>query len=200
VPRKSAIDNQESAGVRRCDWAGNDPVYCRYHDMEWGVPVHDDRKLFEMLILEGFQAGLSWITILKRRERFRAAFDNWDWQAVAAYTPRDVRRLLGDPGIIRNRLKIESAVNNARRFIEVRAEFGAFDRYIWKFTGGKTLVRRIPCKNWKAIPPRTALSDAISADLKKRGFSFVGSTIVYAHMQATGMVDDHHAGCFKCLQ
>jgi DNA-3-methyladenine glycosylase I len=200
VPQKSAIDNQEYAGVRRCDWAGSDPVYCRYHDEEWGVPVHDDRKLFEMLILEGFQAGLSWITILKRRERFRAAFDNWDWEAVAAYDRRNVRRLLGDGGIIRNRLKIESAVNNARRFMEVRAEFGAFDRYIWKFTGGKTLVHRTPWKNWKAIPPRTTLSDAISADLKKRGFSFVGSTIVYAHMQATGMVDDHHAGCFKCVR
>jgi DNA-3-methyladenine glycosylase I len=200
VPRKSAIDTTEHDGVRRCDWAGNDPVYCRYHDEEWGVPVHDDRKLFEMLILEGFQAGLSWITILKRRGRFRAAFDNWDWEAVAAYMPRDVRRLLGDAGIIRNRLKIESAVNNARRFMEVRAEFGAFDRYIWKFTGGKTLRRARPYANWKAIPPRTTLSDAIAADLKKRGFSFVGSTIVYAHMQATGMVDDHHAGCFKCVR
>ncbi len=182
----------------RCPWAGTDPVYCDYHDKEWGVPVHKDRKFFEMLILEGFQAGLSWITILKRRERFRDAFDNWDWERVGAYTPADTSRLMKNPGIIRNRLKIESAINNARRFGEVRTEFGTFSRYMWKFTEGKTLVPKRPYATMKDVPAKTALSDAMSADLKKRGFSFVGSVICYSHMQAVGMVNDHVKGCFKC--
>ena len=182
----------------RCSWAGSDPVYCAYHDNEWGVPVHDDKKLFEMLILEGFQAGLSWITILKRREQFRKAFDNWDWNAIARYGKRDVARLMSNQAIIRNRLKIVSAINNAKRFIETRKEFGTFSRYMWRFTDNKTLLPKRPYKSWKDIPARTPLSDAMSADLKKRGFTFVGSIICYSHMQAVGMVNDHIKGCFKC--
>jgi DNA-3-methyladenine glycosylase I len=182
----------------RCSWAGTDPVYCAYHDYEWGVPVHNDKKLFEMLILEGFQAGLSWITILKRREHFRKAFDNWDWKTISRYTQKDVKRLMADKTIIRNRLKIQSAINNAKRFIEVRKEFGTFSEYMWRFTNGKTLLPKRPYKTWKEIPPRTPLSDAMSADLKKRGFTFVGSIICYSHMQAVGMVNDHIKGCFKC--
>jgi DNA-3-methyladenine glycosylase I len=181
----------------RCSWAGSDPVYCAYHDYEWGVPQHDDRRLFEMLVLEGFQAGLSWITILRRRENFRVAFDNWDWNKIAGYTGSDKSRLMGDAGIIRNRLKIEAAIGNARCFEEVRREYGTFDRYIWGFTGGKTLVPRRRARTWKEVPARSALSDALSADLRKRGFRFVGTVIMYAHMQATGMIDDHMAGCFK---
>jgi DNA-3-methyladenine glycosylase I len=182
----------------RCSWAGTDPVYCAYHDNEWGVPVHNDKKLFEMLILEGFQAGLSWITILRRREQFRKAFDNWDWNAIARYGKRDIARLMSNKAIIRNRLKIVSSINNARRFIEVRSEFGTFSRYMWRFTAGKTLLPKRPYKTWKHVPARTALSDAMSVDLKKRGFTFVGSVICYSHMQAVGMVNDHTKGCFKC--
>lgn len=182
----------------RCSWAGTDTIYCAYHDNEWGVPVHDDKKLFEMLILEGFQAGLSWITILKRRKHFRTAFDNWDWNIIARYGKRDVARLMSNKAIIRNRLKIVSAINNAKRFIETRKEFGTFSRYMWRFTDNKTLLPKRPYKSWKDIPARTALSDAMSADLKKRGFTFVGSVICYSHMQAVGMVNDHVKGCFKC--
>jgi DNA-3-methyladenine glycosylase I len=182
----------------RCPWAGADPVYCAYHDNEWGVPVYSDKKLFEMLILEGFQAGLSWITILKRREHFGNAFDNWDWDRVSRYTGKDVKRLMSDKTIIRNRLKIQSTINNAKRFIEVRKEFGTFSDYMWRFTNGKTLLPKRPYKTWKEIPPRTPLSDAMSANLKKRGFTFVGSIICYSHMQAVGMVNDHIKGCFKC--
>jgi DNA-3-methyladenine glycosylase I len=181
----------------RCPWAGTDPIYLDYHDNEWGVPVHDDKKLFEMLILEGFQAGLSWITILKRRENFRNVFDNWDWKKVARFTQKDVARLLCDKTIIRNRLKIVSAINNAKRFMEVRKDFGSFDSYMWRFTGNKTMVPEKPYKTWKQVPCRTDISDAMSADLKKRGFTFVGSIICYSHMQAVGMVNDHMAGCFK---
>jgi DNA-3-methyladenine glycosylase I len=172
-------------------------VYIAYHDNEWGVPVHDDRKLFEMLVLEGFQAGLSWITILKRRGNFRAAFANFDWKKVAAFSDRDIERLMNDRGIIRNRLKILAAINNARRFIEVRADFGTFDRYIWQFTGNTTLMPATRASAWKDVPCRSAESDALSKDLRKRGFAFVGTVICYSHMQATGMVDDHMAGCFK---
>jgi DNA-3-methyladenine glycosylase I len=181
----------------RCPWAGTDPVYCDYHDHEWGIPVHGDKKLFEMLILEGFQAGLSWITILKRRENFKRAFDNWDWDKVARYDNRKIAALLADKSIIRNRLKIKSAINNAKRFIDVRREFGTFDIYMWAFTCNKTLVPKKPYKTWKHVPCRTDISDAMSADLKKRGFTFVGSIICYSHMQAVGMVNDHIAGCFK---
>jgi DNA-3-methyladenine glycosylase I len=184
--------------LNRCPWAGSDPIYCAYHDNEWGVPVRDDKKLFEMLILEGFQAGLSWITILKRREHFRKAFDNWDWDRTSKYIAKDVKRLMSDKTIIRNRLKIAAAINNAKRFIETRKEFGTFSRYMWRFTGNTTLAPKRPYKTWKHVPCRTPVSDAMSADLKKRGFTFVGSIICYSHMQAVGMVNDHIKGCFKC--
>ena len=167
----------------------------RYHDEEWGVPVHDDRRLFEFLILEGAQAGLSWETVLRKRERYREVFDGFDASKIAQYDARKVRELLADPGIIRNRLKISSTISNAQAFLEVQREFGSFDAYIWQFTGGKTLrhTRRAP----RDVPARTAESDAMSKDLKKRGFRFVGSTICYAFMQATGMVNDHLRTCFR---
>ena len=180
----------------RCWWCGEDPLYCEYHDKEWGVPVHDDRKIFEMLILEGFQAGLSWITILRKRDNFRKAFKNFDTRKVARFTQRDVARLMKDEGIIRNRLKIEGAITNARRFLAVQKEFGSFDRYIWRFTGNRTL-RNPDGITRQTMRPTSQESDALSKDLKQRGFKFVGSTICYAHMQATGMVDDHVEGCFK---
>jgi len=180
---------------RRCDWSGTDPLYTEYHDREWGVPLHDDQKLFEMLILEGMQAGLSWITILKKREAFREAFDRLNPARVAEYDGEKVRRLLQNKGIIRNRLKILAAVQNAKAFLEVVEEFGSFDRYIWRFVGGAPIQnRRVDLKE---IPARTEISDAISKDLKKRGFKFVGSTISYAFMQATGMVNDHVVDCFR---
>ena len=179
----------------RCAWPGTDPLYVAYHDEEWGVPLHDDRKLFEMLVLEGAQAGLSWITILRRREGYRRAFDGFDPAVVAGYGEEKIADLLQDAGIIRNRQKVRSAVNNARRFLEVQAELGSFDAYIWGFVDQK------PIKNaWTGlgdIPAKTPLSDAISKDLVKRGFNFVGSTIMYAHMQATGMVNDHVVNCFR---
>jgi DNA-3-methyladenine glycosylase I len=180
---------------RRCGWCGNDPLYVAYHDAEWGVPVHDDRKLFEFLILEGAQAGLSWITILRKREAYRRAFAGFDAEKVARYGQRQVDRLLADPGIVRNRLKIEAAVNNAQRFLRVQNEFGSFDAYIWRFVDGRPIVNR--WKTLKQVPASTPESDALSRDLKARGFKFVGSTICYAHMQATGMVNDHLAGCFR---
>ena len=167
----------------------------KYHDTEWGVPMHDDKKLFEFLILEGFQAGLSWLTILRKRKNFRKAFDKFDFNKVATYSQRKINSLLKDSGIIRNKLKIESAVTNAKAFIEVRKEFGSFNTYIWKFTDNRPIHNRF--ESLKEIPARTELSDVISKDLKKRGFKFVGSTIVYAHMQATGMVNDHTTSCFR---
>ena len=179
----------------RCPWPGTDDLYLHYHDHEWGVPLHDDRRLFEMLILEGAQAGLSWITVLRKRERYRAAFDGFDPACVARYTPARVERLLADPGIIRNRLKIESAIRNARAFLRVQDEFGSFDTYIWQFVGGRPTVNRRA--TMRDVPAKTPESDAMSRDLKQRGFSFVGSTICYAHMQATGMVNDHLVGCFR---
>jgi DNA-3-methyladenine glycosylase I len=179
----------------RCAWAGTDPLYVAYHDEEWGVPVHDDRTLFEMLTLEGAQAGLSWITILRKREAYRAAFDNFDPAVVAEYGEAKVAALLADAGIVRNRLKIAATIRNARAFLAIQSELGSFDEYIWQFVDGT------PIQNtWQTmgeIPARTPLSDAISKDLKKRGFTFVGSTIVYAHMQATGMVNDHITDCFR---
>jgi DNA-3-methyladenine glycosylase I len=184
--------------VRRCDWAhvqGGDPLYISYHDNEWGVPVHDDSKLFEFLVLEGAQAGLSWLTVLRKRENYRRAFDRFDAKKVASYNKRKVNELLSNPGIIRNRLKIESAVKNARAFLMVQREFGSFDDYVWKFVGGKTIVNK--WKSMKEIPARTKESDEMSKDMIKRGFSFVGSTICYAHMQATGMVNDHVTYCFR---
>ena len=180
---------------KRCAWSNNDKLYIKYHDKEWGVPVHNDRKLFEFLILEGFQAGLSWFTILKKRENFRKAFDNFDFNKIAKYDKKKINVLLKDAGIIRNRLKIEAAVTNAKAFIETRKEFGTFDKYIWSFTDGKPIQNKF--ESLKKIPAKTKLSDKISDDLKKRGFKFVGSTIVYAHMQATGMVNDHTVDCFR---
>jgi len=169
-----------------------------YHDTEWGVPLHDDRGLFEFLVLEGMQAGLSWATILRKRENFRKAFSGFDARRVAGYGAKDVQRLLEDPGIIRNRLKIEAAINNARRFLEVQKEFGSFDRYIWGFVEGKPIRNRF--RTLSELPSRTPLSDRISKDLKSRGFKFTGSTIVYAHLQATGMVNDHMVHCFRYRQ
>jgi len=184
--------------LHRCAWAGSDLRMVTYHDEEWGVPVHDDRKLFEFLVLEGMQAGLSWSTVLYKRSNFRKAFRQFDPVKVAKYTTADVRRLLADAGIVRNRLKIEAAVNNARRFLEVQQDFGSFDDYIWRFVDGRPVMNRF--KSLAEIPPKTALSDTISKDLKQRGFRFVGSTIVYAHMQATGMVNDHTIDCFRHRQ
>jgi DNA-3-methyladenine glycosylase I len=177
-----------------CHWA-REGIVARYHDEEWGVRVHDDRLLFEFLILEGAQAGLSWETVLRKRDRYREAFDNFDAAKIARYDSRKVRALLADPGIIRNRLKISAAISNARAFLAVQRGFGSFDAYIWQFTRGKTLrnIRRTP----RDVPARSAESDAMSKDLKKRGFRFVGSTICYAFMQATGMVNDHLQSCFR---
>jgi DNA-3-methyladenine glycosylase I len=189
------VKSEHADGKLRCRWApADDPLYTAYHDKEWGVPLHDDRLLFEFLILEGAQAGLSWSTILHKRQNYRKAFARFDPMKVAAFTRKDVARLMKDAGIVRNRLKIESAISNAKVFLEVKKEFKTFDRYIWSFVGGK------PKKNaWKTgqVPDRTAESDAMSKDLKKRGFRFVGSTICYAFMQATGMVDDHSTTCFR---
>ena len=178
-----------------CSWPKGDPLLTKYHDTEWGVPLHNDRKLFEFLILEGFQAGLSWLTILRKRENFRKAFDKFDFNKVANYGQRKIDSLLQDSGIIRNKLKIESAVTNAKAFIGVRKEFGSFNKYIWGFTGSKPIQNEF--KSLEEIPAKTELSDLISKDLIKRGFKFVGSTIVYAHMQATGMVNDHIKSCFR---
>ncbi len=180
---------------KRCAWSGTDPSYVAYHDEEWGVPVHDDRILFEFLILEGAQAGLSWSTILRKRDTYRRAFDRFDPRKVARYDERKVSALLTDAGIVRNRAKIESAIKNAKAFLEVQAEFGSFDAYQWRFVDGRPIQNR-----WRAIrevPARSAESDALSKDLKSRGFSFVGSTIMYAHMQAVGMVNDHLVDCFR---
>jgi DNA-3-methyladenine glycosylase I len=182
--------------LERCAWSLGDPLLINYHDQEWGRPVHDDRTLFEFLVLEGAQAGLSWITILRKRQAYREAFAQFDPAAVARFDQRRVASLLSNPGIVRNRLKIESAIKNARAFLQVQGEFGSFARYQWQFVGGEPLVNRPT--SMKAVPARTELSDAFSKDLKRRGFSFVGSTIVYAHMQAVGMVNDHIAGCFLC--
>jgi DNA-3-methyladenine glycosylase I len=180
----------------RCPWGnGGDPLYASYHDEEWGVPMHDDTRHFEFLVLEAAQAGLSWITILKRREGYRKAYRGFDPARVARFTARDSDRLLADPGIIRNRAKVASSINNARRFLEVQKEFGSFDAYLLKWTDGVQVVNR--WKEQKEIPARTELSDAISKDLKARGFSFVGSTIVYSHLQAVGMVNDHLVSCFR---
>ena len=185
----------ENKSLNRCGWSVKDPIYIEYHDNEWGVPVHDDRKLFEFLVLEGAQAGLSWLTVLKKREGYRKAFDNFDVKKVARYTEKKIEKLLLDPAIIRNKLKVNSAVTNAKAFIKVQEEFGSFDKYIWSFTDGKVLHNT--WKSLKEIPPRTKESDAMSKDLIKRGFKFVGSTIMYAHMQATGMVNDHVVECFR---
>ncbi|MEJ2265414.1 MAG: DNA-3-methyladenine glycosylase I [Anaerolineales bacterium] len=181
--------------MKRCEWAGSEPLYVAYHDQEWGVPQHDDGKLFEMLILEGAQAGLSWSTILKKRESYRKAFEDFDPQKVAEFDESEVAELLKNPGIVRNRLKVSAAVQNAKALLEVQDEFGSFDKYIWGFVGGEPKVN-----TWKSlgeIPAQTAESQAMSKDLKKRGFRFVGPTICYAFMQAVGMVNDHVVHCFR---
>jgi DNA-3-methyladenine glycosylase I len=181
---------------RRCPWVDlSKPDYVEYHDKEWGVPVHDDRTLFEFLTLEAAQAGLSWYTVLRKRESYRIAFAGFDPKRVARYGRRQRESLLLNPGIIRNRQKILAAINNAQRFLEVQAEFNSFDRYIWRFVGGKPIVHKL--RQLKDYPATSVESDALSKDLKKRGFKFVGSTICYAHMQATGMVNDHVLGCFR---
>jgi DNA-3-methyladenine glycosylase I len=181
--------------MNRCPWSGTDPLYVEYHDREWGVPVHDDPMLFEFLVLEGMQAGLSWLTILRKRENFRRAFAGFDAEKIARFDARKVKQLLADPGIIRNRLKIFATVGNAKAYLAVRKEFGSFDKYLWQFVGGTPRINRRRAIG--QIPARTAQSDAMSEDLKKRGFKFVGSTICYAHMQATGMVNDHLTSCFR---
>jgi len=179
----------------RCAWCGEDPLYVAYHDREWGVPVHDDRVLFEFLVLEGAQAGLSWITILRKREAYRKVMAGFDPQKVARFDRKKIERLLQDPGIVRNRLKIESAVKNARAFLKVQGEFGSFSDYQWRFVDGRPLQPRR--RSMAHVPASTPESDAMSKDLKRRGFSFVGSTIIYAHMQAVGMVNDHIVTCFR---
>ncbi len=179
----------------RCPWPSDDKLMIKYHDKEWGVPLHNDKKLFEFLILEGFQAGLSWRTILHKRENFRKAFDKFDYNKVAKYDSKKINSLLKDAGIVRNKLKVEGAVLNAKAFLKVRKEFGTFDKYIWSFVGGKPIQNNFG--SLKELPARTELSDKISDDLRKRGFKFVGSTIVYAHMQATGMVNDHVVSCYR---
>ena len=180
---------------KRCDWCGDNPLYIEYHDTEWGVPVYDDLKMFEFLILEGMQAGLSWLTVLKKRENFRRAFSGFDPQKMARFSENKVERLMQDAGIIRNRLKILSVITNAKAYLKLQKEEGSFSEYFWSFVDGQ------PIKNaWKTlevVPTNTAISDALSSDLKRRGFKFVGSTICYAHMQATGMVNDHLVGCFR---
>lgn len=184
--------------VRRCAWVGEEPLYVAYHDQQWGVPVHDDRLLYEFLVLEGAQAGLSWLTILRKREGYRKAFADFDPAKVAGFGPEDVERLLADPGIVRNRLKVKSAVANARAFLQVQEEFGSFSTYVWGFVDGETIHNE-----WRAmrdIPTQTAEAERLSRDLRRRGFRFVGPTICYSHMQATGMVNDHTVDCFRWAQ
>ena len=194
--KEKAEKTGKPAGRRVRCWGDVESKLMReYHDREWGVPLHDDSKIFEFLVLEGMQAGLSWALVLNKRENFRRAFRGFDPEKVARFTKRDVARLLGDAGIIRNRLKILGAINNAKRFLEVRKEFGTFDRYIWRFVGGKPV--RTGLRSFADMPAKTPLSDRISEDLKARGFKFVGSTVVYSHMQATGMVNDHLVTCFR---
>jgi DNA-3-methyladenine glycosylase I len=183
------------ANVKRCVWCGDDPLYQQYHDTEWGVPCREDKKLFEFVLLEGAQAGLSWITILRKREAYRSAFADFDVDRVAAFTSKDVERLMNDAGIVRNRLKITSAISNARLFIDIQQEFGSFSDYFWGYVDNRPIVNR--WASLKEIPATTALSDLIAGDMKRRGFKFFGSTICYAHMQAMGLVNDHTPDCFR---
>jgi len=180
---------------RRCGWVTDDPLYLRYHDEEWGVPVHDDRRLFEFLILEGAQAGLSWLTILRKRDNYRRAFARFAPEKIAAFGAADRRRLLADAGIVRNRLKIEAAIENARAFLAVQKEFGSFDRFVWPLVGNEPIRGR--WRSLREVPAKTAVAEALSRELKRRGFRFVGPTIIYAFMQAVGMADDHVVGCFR---
>jgi DNA-3-methyladenine glycosylase I len=199
MAKSARTRNKSKDGLKKRCWGElEDRLMRDYHDREWGTPLHDDRKLFEFLILEGMQAGLSWKLVLDKRENFRRAFRGFDPVKVARFTARDVRRLLGDAGIIRNRLKILGAINNAKRFLEVQKEFGTFDRYIWAFVGGKPVRNKL--RSFAEMPAKTPLSDIVSKDLKERGFKFVGSTVVYSHMQATGMVNDHLVTCFRYRQ
>ncbi len=184
--------------TERCPWCGDDPLYVRYHDQEWGVPVHDDDKLFEFLVLEGAQAGLSWITVLRKRENYRRAFHGFDADRIARYGEKDIARLMADPGIVRNRLKIAGTVANAKAYLAVREEFGSFADWLWRFVDGQPIVNR--WRRLDQVPATSGESDAMSKELKKRGFKFVGSTICYAHMQATGMVNDHLVSCFRHSQ
>ncbi len=188
----------DSQNLTRCFWAGTDPLYVAYHDNEWGTPLHDDRRLFELLCLEGAQAGLSWSTILHKRENYRRAFDKFDPKKIARYDTKKVKALLADAGIVRNRLKVNAFIENAKAFLAVQQEFGSFDAYIWQFVGGKPQVN---CwQTGKEIPAKTAEAEAMSKDLKKRGFRFIGPTICYAYMQATGMVNDHTTDCYRYSQ
>ena len=189
------MPDQTDQTIVRCPWCGSDPLYMSYHDLEWGVPLHDERRLFEMLTLEGAQAGLSWLTILRKREGYRRAFAGFDPQLVAGFDDSDVARLLSDPGIVRNRLKIAATISNARAVLEVQARYGSLDAFLWRFVDGAPI--RNSWRSMAEIPPSTALSDAMSKELKRHGFRFVGSTICYAHMQATGMVNDHLTTCFR---
>ena len=184
--------------MKTCEWPADDELMVKYHDTEWGVPLHDDQKLFEFIVLDSAQAGLSWKTILRRREGYRKAFDNFDPKKIAKYTKKDVKRLLNDARIIRNRLKIESTITNAQRFLEIQKEFGSFDKYIWQFVKYRTIKNSF--RSLKEIPANSKESDSMSSDLKKRGFKFVGSTICYAFMQAAGMVNDHVTQCFRYRQ
>lgn len=179
----------------RCSWAGNDPLYIKYHDLEWGVPIYDDATIFEFLILETFQAGLSWITILKKRENFRNAFDHFDYKKIARYEEEKIKLLLNDAGIIRNKLKIRATITNAQAYIKIQQEFGSFSTYIWGFVNNTPIDNQI--SSMDNMPATSPISDALSKDLKKRGFKFTGSTVIYAHMQATGMVNDHVTSCFR---
>jgi len=183
---------------KRCEWVSNDELYIQYHDQEWGVPQYDDRKLFELLILEGAQAGLSWYTILKKRENYRQAFDKFDVKKIAGYDNKKIQELLNNPGIVRNKLKIESTIRNARAFLDIQKEHGSFKQYIWSFVNGKPIVNSF--EELKELPAKTDISDIMSKDLKKQGFNFVGSTICYAFMQAVGMVNDHTVDCFRYEQ
>ena len=196
--KAAAPDAPEVPAPHRCGWCSSDPLYVAYHDAEWGVPSHDDRHLFEMLILEGAQAGLSWLTILRKRDAYRKAFDGFDVARVARYTPAGIDRLMQNPGIVRNRLKLQSAVVNAKAVLGIRDEFGSLDRFVWQFVGGKPIVNAWP--SYREVPTRTAESDALSKALQQRGCKFVGSTIIYAYMQAVGMVNDHETGCHRYLR
>jgi DNA-3-methyladenine glycosylase I len=191
----AAAGTTVTEALQRCGWANGSELEQTYHDEEWGVPLHDDRRLFEFVTLEGAQAGLSWVTILKKRENYRKLFSNFDVEKIARYDKRKLDALMNNPGIIRNRLKIESTVTNARAFMEIQQEFGSFDAYIWRFTDGKPVVNR--WRSYEQVPARSEISDSMSRDLKKRGFKFAGSTICYAFMQATGMVNDHTTDCFR---
>jgi len=184
--------------MKRCPWGVEDELYVKYHDEEWGVPVHDDIKQFEFLVLESAQAGLSWLTVLRKRENYRKAYDNFDPLIISKYNGKKIKKLLNNPGIIRNKMKIEASINNAKRFLEIQKEFGSFDRYIWSFTDYKQVVNK--WKSIEEIPSKTELSDMISKDLKERDFKFVGSTIIYAHLQAVGIVNDHIVSCFRYSQ